>query len=132
VSTVIAPRIRSRLLSLADREFQSLIDSPARTPTPRRFRALKINLARFDRGWDRKRGAAVRLMGILLRQDAAELRNRVCTDAQTAKTYAGAVIWLQQEARYLRKMANMLDTAVGRLTVVLAQCEDGDGVPPSN
>jgi hypothetical protein len=66
------------------------------------------------------------LTSVLLREDASALLDRVCSDSQTSNTRAGAVIWLQREARYLRRIANLLDTNVGRLTLELAQCEDGE------
>lgn len=118
---------RSRLLSLANQEFRRTAEAGRAVPVPRNFKGLRINISKFDEGWDRKRGAAVRLTGVLLQEDAGTLRDRVCSDPQTAKTYTGAVGWLQHEARYLRRMASMLDTAVGRLNVVLATCQDGSG-----
>jgi hypothetical protein len=115
---------RARLLSLATREFRRRTDAGQAIPISRNFKAMRLNLAKFDDTWDRKRGAAVRLTGVLLREDARTLLERVCADPQTAETYKGAAAWLQQEARYLRQVAGLLDTAVGRLEVVLLQCAD--------
>ncbi|HTC44014.1 MAG TPA: hypothetical protein VK696_03100, partial [Steroidobacteraceae bacterium] len=102
-----------RFLKLADREFQQLTGKPAVPEPNRRFKALKINPARFDSNWDRKRGAAVRLMSVVLAEDHETLLRRVCENEQTAKTYAGAAEWLQRESAHLRKIARLLDTAGG-------------------
>ena len=48
-----------RLLKLADREFRQLTGKPAAPQPARKFKPLKLDVARFDAGWDRKRGAAV-------------------------------------------------------------------------
>jgi hypothetical protein len=80
----------------------------------RRFKPIKLNAARFDSGWDRKRGAAVRLTAVLLREDDMTLERRVCENDRSAKTYAEAVTWLQRESAHLRKVARLLDTAGGR------------------
>jgi len=48
--------------------------SPCR---PRRFKSMRLNAARFDQSWDRKRGSAARLMAVLLREDNATLQQRV-------------------------------------------------------
>jgi hypothetical protein len=118
----MSPGNPARLLRLVDREFQELTGEPARTPPPPRFKALKINPARFDRTWDRKRGSAVRLMAVVLREDHEALARRVCENEQTAKTYAGAADWLQRESAHLRKIARLLDTAGGRLAAVVSRC----------
>jgi hypothetical protein len=72
---------RIQLLALADREFKQLTSSrPAPRPS-QSFKAIRLNAARFDQSWDRKRGRAVRLTSVLLREDdtttrAACLRKR--------------------------------------------------------
>jgi hypothetical protein len=116
----------ARLLALTAREFEQLA-GPGKPVVPARstFKAKNLNLARFDSSWDRKRGAAVRLTGILLKEDAAALERRVCESVQSAKVYADAAKWLQRESAYLRKVARMLDTATGRLGVVLGRCAAG-------
>ncbi|HTC44757.1 MAG TPA: hypothetical protein VK696_06885 [Steroidobacteraceae bacterium] len=111
-----------RLLKLVDREFRELTEEPARTPPPPKFKAVNINPSRFDKTWDRKRGAAVRLMAVVLREDHEALARRVCENEQTAKTYAGAADWLQRESAHLRKIARLLDTAGGRLAAVVSRC----------
>ena len=58
---------------------------------------MRMNLSKFDAAWDRKRGSAVRLMGVLLREDDAELERRVCESEKSAKTYAQAAEWMQRE-----------------------------------
>jgi hypothetical protein len=112
----------ARLLRLVDREFRELTGAPERVLPAPRFKALKINPARFDRTWDRKRGSAVRLMAVVLREDHEALTRRVCENAQTAETYAGAAEWLQRESAHLRKIARLLDTAGVRLAAVVSRC----------
>jgi hypothetical protein len=112
-----------RLLQLADREYRQLSDKPATISPARKFKAIKLNAARFDSGWDRsKRGAAVRLTAVLLRDDDTALERRVCENDRSAKTYAEAANWLQRESAYLRKVARLLDTAGVRLTAVPTRC----------
>jgi hypothetical protein len=38
-----------RLLRLVDRDFRELPDDQARTPTPPKFKTVKLNPARFDK-----------------------------------------------------------------------------------
>jgi hypothetical protein len=120
----MAPGKPVRLLKLVEREFRDLTGEPQRTQPPPRFKGIRINPARFDNTWDRKRGAAVRLMAVVLREDHEALARRVCESAQTAKTYAGAAEWLQRESAHLRKIARLLDTAGGRLAAVVSRCSD--------
>jgi hypothetical protein len=40
-----------------------------------------------------------------------------------------AADWLQRESAYLRKIARLLDTAGGRLSVVLTRCNESAGAP---
>jgi hypothetical protein len=115
----------SRLLQLADREYRQLTNKPATIEPNRKFKPIKLNASRFDSGWDRKRGAAVRLTAVLLREDDAALERRVCENDKTAKTYANAADWLRRESDHLRKVARLLDTAGGRLTAVLTRCQGG-------
>lgn len=119
----------ARLLKLADREFRQLTEDPAPQPSTRKFKPIKLNAARFDTSWDRKRGAAVRLTAVLLREDDTALQQRVCENERTAKTYADAADWLQRESAYLRKIARLLDTAGGRLSVVLTRCNGSAAAP---
>ena len=114
----------ARLLNLADREFRQLTEQKsAAPPPPRRFRPIRLNAARFDQSWDRKRGSAARMMAVLLREDDTTLQQRVCESDRAAKTYADAVDWLQRESVYLRKVSRLLDTAAGRVSVVLERCQ---------
>ncbi len=78
------------LLKLVEREFRDLTGAPERIPPPPRLKALRINPARFDRTWDRKRGSAVRVMAVVLREDHEALTRSVCENAETAKSYASA------------------------------------------
>ena len=113
----------ARLFKLADREFRQLTeDRSAAPPAPRRFKPVRLNAARFDQSWDRKRGSAARLMAVLLREDDAALHQRVCESERAAKTYADAADWLQRESVYLRKVSRLLDTAAGRVEAVLERC----------
>ncbi len=120
----MAPGKPVRLLRLVEREFRDLTGEPERTPPAPRFKALRINPARFDRTWDRKRGSAVRLMAVVLREDHEALTRRVCENAETAKNYASAAELLQRESAHLRKIARLLDTAGGRLAAVVSRCGD--------
>jgi hypothetical protein len=115
----MSPGTRARLLSLADQEFRSLTEGSTALPAPPRFKALKLNIAKFDTTWDHKRGSAVRLAGVLLRDDDAALTQRVTENNQVARTYESGVDLLRREAAYLRKVARLLDLAGGRLTAVL-------------
>lgn len=120
----MAPGDSVRLSKLVDRESRELAREPERTPPPPKFKGVKINLARFDGTWDRKRDAAVRLMAVVLREDHEALARRVCENEQTAKTYAGAAEWLQRESAHLRKIARLLDPAGGRLAAVVSRRSD--------
>jgi hypothetical protein len=112
----------SRLLALADREFRDLTNKPLTIDPTRKFKPVKLNVARFDNTWERKRGAAVRLTAVLLREDDTTLERRVCENERSAKTYAEAMAWLRRESVHLRKVAKLLDTAGGRLAAVLTRC----------
>lgn len=116
---------RVQLLALADREFRQLTEKPQAPKAPKRFKPIQLNLGRFDSSWDRKRGAAVRLMSVLLREDDAELQRRVCESNKSARTYAEAASWLQRESAYLRKVARLLETAGGRVASVVTHCQQG-------
>lgn len=111
-----------RLLKLADREFLQLTGKPAVPMPTRKFRPMNINPARFDMAWDRKRGSAVRLMAVILREDDSALQQRVCESERSVKVYADAADWFQRESAYLRKVARLLDAAGGRVTAVLGRC----------
>jgi hypothetical protein len=67
-----------RLLKLADREFRRLTESQPAEPSTRKFKPIRLNAARFDESWDSKRGVAVRLTSVLLREDDSALEQRVC------------------------------------------------------
>jgi hypothetical protein len=86
----MSPGNPSRLLKLADCEFTQFTGKPAVPVPSRKFKPLKVNAARFDSGWDRKRGAAVRLTAVLLGEDDAALEQRVCADGRSVKVYADA------------------------------------------
>jgi hypothetical protein len=119
----------SRLLKLADREFHQLTGKAVAPVPSRKFKPVKLNPARFDSAWDRKRGAAVRLTAVLLGEDDAALERRVCGNERSVKVYADAADWPQRESAYLRKVARLLDTAGGRLTSVLLRCRASASVP---
>lgn len=116
------PPSGTRLLALADREYRQIVQKPEPLPVRKGFKAVKLNPAKFDATWDRRRGAAVRLTAVLLGEDDAVLQQRVCGDDRSVKTYAAAAAWLQRESAQLRRVAGLLDTAAGRLTVVLGRC----------
>lgn len=121
----------ARLLILAEREFRTLTNKPLEPPRPRRFKALKIRLEKFNAGWDRRRGSMVRLAGVLLRDDDAALERRVCESEQSARTYGRGVELLEREARYLRRVSHMLERAAGRLSVTLERCRRADPQAPA-
>ena len=127
----MSPTHRIHLLTLADREFRREVEAPRPKATRRHFKGLNLKLAKFDRAWDRKRGSAVRLMGVLLREGFEALHQRVCADERALKTYDSAAEWLQREAAYLRRVAAMQETAAFRLNTVLALCREERQVPPS-
>ena len=118
----MSPGNMPRLLTLADREFRQITGKPVAAPPSRKFKPMRLNAAKFDSSWDRKRGAAVRLTAVLLREDDSGLERRVCESERSVKTYSAAADWLQRESAYLRKVARLLDTAGGRLTSVLGRC----------
>ena len=120
-----------RLITLAEREFRNLTDKHPAPPRPQRFKAMRLRLDRFDASWGRKRLSAVRLAGLLLRDDDVALEALVCGNEQSTRTYTGGVALLQREAAYLRRASRMLETAAGRLSVVLERCQRTSGAPPS-
>lgn len=125
----MSPGNPARLLKLADREFTQLTGKPA-TPVPsRKFKPMRLNAARFDSAWDRKRGAAVRLTAVLLGEDDSALERRACENERSAKVYADAAAWLARESVYLRKIARLLDIAGSRLTGVLGRCQGSTDAP---
>ena len=118
-----------RLLTLADREFRQFVGKPVAPVPSRKFKPVRLNVARFDSAWDRKRGAAVRLTAVLLADDDSALEQRVCADARSVEVYTDAADWLQRESAYLRKVARLLDTAGGRLGAVLGRCKASAAAP---
>lgn len=125
----MSPGNPSRLLKLSEREFRQLTGKPAMPVPAKKFKAVKLNAAKFTPEWDRKRGAAVRLTAVLLGEDDAALEQRACGDERTRKTYSAAAEWLVRESAYLRRVAKLLDTAGGRLTSVLERCSGSAGAP---
>jgi hypothetical protein len=119
---------RTNLVALSGREYRRQAGLPDAAPAPERFRGMRIKLTRFDPSWDRKRGSAARLMGVLLRENDQQLQDRVCADGEATRTYTGAAAWLHGEAKYLRSIANLMEKAAGRLSVVLKRC---GSAPPS-
>jgi hypothetical protein len=105
----MSPANAPRFLTLTDREFRELTGKPAASEHPTKFKPIRLNPARFDQSRHTKRGAAVQLMTVVLREDHESLQRRVCATDQTAKTYAGAAAWLQRESAHLRKIARLLD-----------------------
>lgn len=119
---------RTRLIALSNREFHREAGSPGPvTATKRRFRGIGLSLAKYDGGWDKKRGAAARMMAVILRESDEQLTERVCASPQSATTYRGAAEWLAGEAQHLRKHVRHLDSAASRLSVVLERCGQAAG-----
>ena len=125
----MSPGNPARLLKLADREYSQLTGKPVASVPSRRFKAVRLNPARFSADWDRKRGAAVRLTAVLLADDDSALEQRVCADERSVKIYTDAADWLQRESAYLRRIARLLDTAGGRLGTVLGRCKASSAAP---
>lgn len=125
----------SRLLALSDAEF----DRKRPTATRRRFKPLNVSLAKYGTDWERRRGAAIRLMAVVLGESSESLYAKISADAQTARDFVDAAQWLRGEATYFRKAANRLDTAVARLHSVILRYQDreqslapsGDAAVPS-
>lgn len=117
------PRVnRARLLALSSREFSKESAVPVPVPANRKFRPVPLKLARYDASWDRKRGAAARMMAVVLRESDEQLTARVCASPQSSTTYRGAKEWLASEAQALRKHVRHLESATSRLMVVLQRC----------
>jgi len=112
-----------RLMALSEREFQREHRAPPRVQPQRKFKPVNVNLSKLDTSWDRKRGAAARMMAIILREDDQTLQSRVSESASAVETYAEAAKWLQREAGYLEKTARMMNTAASRLNIVLARVQ---------
>jgi hypothetical protein len=119
------------LLALADRELPQLAAKRPVPPVNRKVKPIKLNVAKFDRSWDRKRGAALRPTGVRLRDDDSALERRVCVDERSVKTYANAANGFQRESANLRRIARLLDTAGSRLTAVLSRCHSAASRPNS-
>jgi hypothetical protein len=114
---------RMRLMNLADHEFKRESSEPsAPVASGRSFRGWRLNIAKFDQSWDRKRGSAMRMTGVLLNEDSAALQARVCADERATDTYASAADWLAKEAQALRKTAKMHETVSSRLRAVIDRC----------
>lgn len=94
-------------------------------PATRTFRGKALDLARFDHSWDRKRGSAMRMTAVLLRDDDQTLERRICADERSRRDFGEAASWLTREAEQLRKVARMHETAAERLSVVIQRCGPG-------
>ena len=116
------PTNRTRLMKLADREFSRGADQPKPTPMRKSFTGWRLNIAKYDQSWDRKRGSAMRLTGVLLNEDSQALQARVCANERDTETYTGAADWLASEAQQLRKAAKMHETVSTRLRAVIERC----------
>jgi len=57
----MAPSNRARLLAATTREFRELVGELPNAQAPRSFKPMRLNVDAFGRGWDAKRGAAMRL-----------------------------------------------------------------------
>src|SRR5262245_5521798 len=112
----------AKLLALSEREFRREAGAAPVKGAEKKFKGMKLQLSKFDVDSDRRRGAAIRMTSVLLREDDVTLEHRVCENEKATKTYAEAAEWLQREARNLRKMAGLMDTVVGRLGLVLGRC----------
>ncbi len=120
---------KTKLHALSEREFQRITGEPVAQRSTRHFRGMNLNLSRFDTTWDKRRGTAIRLTGVLLTESDAALQLRVCESAISVKTYGTAVSWLSKESEQLRKAAKLHDLAVARLTAVLTRCS-GEAAQP--
>lgn len=131
----------SRLLALSDSEYSKNRVAPVR----QRFKGMKVNMTVLDRDWERQRGGAARLAGVILQEDSESLLQKISADADTAAGFSDALSWLRKEATILRKTAVRLDLAVSRLSAVLnrhralppepgsaAPAQSANPVPPIN
>lgn len=116
-----------RLLALADREFRELTNQPRTVEPKRKFKPVKLNVARFDNTWECKRGAAVRLTAVLLREDDTTLERRVWENEVSAKTYASLRFRLRRPScihisvsKYTSSFGRFL--ALRRLSVLKPLC----------
>ena len=117
----------NKLFALAEREFKANRAAPVRS----KFRGMNLNIGKYDEGWDKERGTAVRMMGVVLRLNDQQLMERVSAGEQETKMYRDAAAWLQREANYLRKTAGLLDTAASRIGSVLEKHDDERASTPS-
>lgn len=120
----MSPAHRIRLMALSEREFKREARTPAPIEPQRKFKPIKVNLAKLDSTWDRKRGAAVRMMAVVLRDDDASLTERVTSDGAA---YTEAASWLRRESTYLEKTSRMMNTAAARLAAALARARSAPG-----
>lgn len=111
----------ARLLAFSDAEFGL---NRTATPVRPRFKARKVNLTALDTDWDRRRGAAARMMAIVLRDDSESLLAKMEADPVKAESFSDAAAWLRKEATLLRKTAGRMDLAVARLTAVIARRQE--------
>lgn len=109
--------IGNKLFALAEREFKANRAAPVRA----KFRGMNLNIGKYDEGWDRKRGTAVRFMGVILRDNDQQLLDRVGGDD---RLYRDGAAWLKREANYLRKTAGLMETAASRLGAVIERHEE--------
>lgn len=117
----MSPEKRIQLMALVEREFRRESRVPQQVKPERKFKSVKMSLARFNTGWDRKRGSAARLMAVVLRDDDQSLAQRVGENEATMKAYSDAAKWLRRESVYLEKTSRAMSSAAGRLDVVLAR-----------
>jgi hypothetical protein len=106
------PSKLGRLLALSDSEFKR---RRTQLPKLKKFKAKPIDVRKFDGEWQRERGAAVKLMAVVLREDSDGLFAKVSATPETAATFADAIAWLLKEGELLRKTAERHDTAAARL-----------------
>lgn len=117
----------ARLLAAAEREFEGNRAAPA----PRKkFKAMKLDVRKFDNTWERRRTRAARLMAVLLRDDDQALLGRVSVDQATAVSYEEAVTCFKREAVILRRTAVLFEVAAGRVASVLSRYRVAQGATP--
>lgn len=117
----------SRLLALSDKEFRKRREAP----TQRKFKRMRLDLSKFDASWDERRGAAVRMLAVILSDDDEALYTRVCADKRSVDTFNDAIVWFKKEATYLRKTADLYDTGIGRIAAILARGERTQAIESS-
>ena len=116
---------RSRLVALSEKLFRSEYRAKRAAPAKRRFKPMNVSLAKYDDAWDRRRGAAVRMSAVLLRDGYDALVGRIGDDPASVRTFADVAQWLAREADMLRRTARLHEIAASRVGAILTKRVSG-------